>query len=941
MAERDASWGLALSPAVPAVPAASWRDDADDVYQRAFEAVESMNFLNDDPAPASAASTRVADYRSLRRPKETPLSAWQYAGVSSLRRDGSLANGSHGHGVNGGGLNGGVLNGEPAPSLSLSSQERPAPAPRPAPRPKPPSSLQLNGACSYASAGTAALSDASPDSPSEAFPSQQNLHCSNGSLSSASLLDDLRQSELHLKRKKAFIERVLEQHENLSEQKRRNDIFQLCDRLQSAEVSALSGPKPHQKSSRIKTNGSLPRDKGGLESPVLSPRRLHSSSDDLHSSPSSRPDNTLHHGYENVIVNPGAGNAVDLASHLLNGSPISPSSPRRGIRTVLPAKETFSFPQDITNEVIEKHPELYKQSQSHSQSQHTPKTRLRSGMATSTPREQPVVQPEAQPEPVSEKVVALSLELEFVRKERLKIMSAMTVLKARLSEIETQQEDAERDASMEQAFIRAELQSKRDKARAQQARIASLRDRSDKCQREINLWQDNRNKQQRVFSMSVEAAEAALDQLRDDLQRCGDEATRQELRDRIYQQADVLDSEKKLYEDLEFKYLEEESVWLARKEELSKELAEAVSKHDEYDAQMRQLESWVDGEGDAVQAEGFTEQKLAYLQRLEEGQSQLDVLDARIDELQRQGATVLGSNPQDGELQARTSSLCDLDLTDASSDRMSSTPGLTSLESSFYSGHHQLSSSTQEPAGESRHDDSFQYFPTDMLPPPSEARGMASAAASPPPGAPGPAGSMGAHVSFRGGPPTTIPSKSGSVGPDGRVPDLHGEDELRELGGHRSRQRGSAPRQQRPLTRYLPIRTEDLDLRQHVESAGHAVDICPFVTIDRTSCRGVLHKASSRFKNWQKRWFVFDRSARTLSYFKSRRDTRARGGVHFQSIAEVYVDHLNGHKQTNPNCVFVVKTLQRSYHLMAPSPEAMRIWVDVIFTGAEAYQEFD
>lgn len=43
----------------------------------------------------------------------------------------------------------------------------------------------------------------------------------------------------------AFIERVLEQHENLSEQKRRNDIFQLCDRLQSAEVSAA--PKPPQK----------------------------------------------------------------------------------------------------------------------------------------------------------------------------------------------------------------------------------------------------------------------------------------------------------------------------------------------------------------------------------------------------------------------------------------------------------------------------------------------------------------------------------------------------------------------------------------------------------------------------------------------------------------------------------------------------------------------
>ena len=30
----------------------------------------------------------------------------------------------------------------------------------------------------------------------------------------------------------------------------------------------------------------------------------------------------------------------------------------------------------------------------------------------------------------------------------------------------------------------------------------------------------------------------------------------------------------------------------------------------------------------------------------------------------------------------------------------------------------------------------------------------------------------------------------------------------------------------------------------------------------------------------------------------------------------------------------------RKYSLTAPSQEAMRIWVDVLFTGAEGYQEF-
>ncbi|GBP01101.1 Pleckstrin homology-like domain family B member 2 [Eumeta japonica] len=37
------------------------------------------------------------------------------------------------------------------------------------------------------------------------------------------------------------------------------------------------------------------------------------------------------------------------------------------------------------------------------------------------------------------------------------------------------------------------------------------------------------------------------------------------------------------------------------------------------------------------------------------------------------------------------------------------------------------------------------------------------------------------------------------------------------------------PKHQRPLTRYLPIFSPDLDLRQHIESAGHQIALCPHV----------------------------------------------------------------------------------------------------------------
>lgn len=46
------------------------------------------------------------------------------------------------------------------------------------------------------------------------------------------------------------------------------------------------------------------------------------------------------------------------------------------------------------------------------------------------------------------------------------------------------------------------------------------------------------------------------------------------------------------------------------------------------------------------------------------------------------------------------------------------------------------------------------------------------------------------------------------------------------------------PKHQRPLTRYLPIFSPDLDLRLHIESAGHQIALCPHVFVDATSCRG-------------------------------------------------------------------------------------------------------
>ncbi|NP_001089596.1 pleckstrin homology-like domain, family B, member 1 S homeolog [Xenopus laevis] len=98
--------------------------------------------------------------------------------------------------------------------------------------------------------------------------------------------------------------------------------------------------------------------------------------------------------------------------------------------------------------------------------------------------------------------------------------------------------------------------------------------------------------------------------------------------------------------------------------------------------------------------------------------------------------------------------------------------------------------------------------------------------------------------------------------------------------------------QARPLTRYLPIRKEDFDLRAHIESSGHSVDACPHIILNEKMCRGFLTKMGGKIKSWKKRWFVFDRLKRTLSYYVDKHEAKLKGVIYFQAIEEVYYDHL-------------------------------------------------
>ncbi|XP_007458641.1 PREDICTED: pleckstrin homology-like domain family B member 3 [Lipotes vexillifer] len=127
-----------------------------------------------------------------------------------------------------------------------------------------------------------------------------------------------------------------------------------------------------------------------------------------------------------------------------------------------------------------------------------------------------------------------------------------------------------------------------------------------------------------------------------------------------------------------------------------------------------------------------------------------------------------------------------------------------------------------------------------------------------------------------------------------------------------------------------------LDLRQHLERWGHNPESCPHIRVSGGYCRGPLVKMGGRIKTWRKRWFCFDRQARRLAYYTDKEETKLKGVIYFQAIEEVYYDHLRcAFKSPNPRLTFCVKTYERLFYMAAPSPEAMRIWMDVIVTAAD------
>ncbi|XP_036179996.1 pleckstrin homology-like domain family B member 1 isoform X5 [Myotis myotis] len=601
-------------------------------------------------------------------------------------------------------------------------------------------------------------------------------------------------------------------------------------------------------------------------------------------------------------------------------------------------------------------------------------------------------------------------EVLALEEERAQVLGRVEQLKVHVKELEQQLQESAREAEMERALLQGEREAERALLQQEQRAADQLQEKLLALETGVQKERDKERAELAAGRRHLEARQALYAQLQRQLDNCP-ESVREQLQEQLRREAEALETETKLFEDLEFQRLEQQSRAEEERELAGQGLLRSQAELLRSVARRKERLAVLDSQAGQIRAQAVQESehlardKNASLQLLQKEKEKLTMLERRYHSLTggrpfpktpstlKESAPLAQNGPgslprtlaatlqdietkrqlalqQKGQqvIEEQRRRLAELKQRAAAEaqcqwDALHGAPPFLAGPSGFPPLMHSILHHL--PAGRERGEEGEHAYDTLSL----ES-----------------SDSMETSVSA-GGNSACSPDNMSSVSSrevgkleemEKMLKEAHAEksrlmesreqelglrrqalEEERQRREHVERrlQSESSRRQQlvekevklrekqftqaRPLTRYLPIRKEDFDLKTHIESSGHGVDTCLHVVLSSKVCRGYLVKMGGKIKSWKKRWFVFDRLKRTLSYYVDKHETKLKGVIYFQAIEEVYYDHLrSAAKSPNPALTFCVKTHDRLYYMVAPSAEAMRIWMDVIVTGAEGYTQF-
>jgi hypothetical protein len=123
------------------------------------------------------------------------------------------------------------------------------------------------------------------------------------------------------------------------------------------------------------------------------------------------------------------------------------------------------------------------------------------------------------------------------------------------------------------------------------------------------------------------------------------------------------------------------------------------------------------------------------------------------------------------------------------------------------------------------------------------------------------------------------------------------------------------------MKEYLSSKHNLSCLQRHIEVSDDGV------------CRGYLIKQGELVKDWKKRFFVFDPSRRTFTYYSDHTQKQMKGIIYFDAIQSVWCGAYDG--ATKWMHKFYIQTHQRKYKIKAETHDVMRAWHDILSTTLE------
>ncbi|KAG2471142.1 ETHE1 dioxygenase, partial [Polypterus senegalus] len=479
--------------------------------------------------------------------------------------------------------------------------------------------------------------------------------------------------------------------------------------------------------------------------------------------------------------------------------------------------------------------------------------------------------------------------------QRPPVTTLAAKLERHIADLEQQRTENRIEMEMEQALLEAELHAEKTELKKESERLEMLQEKlADMEERYRAEWE----KEKAQLVEERQRLEGLKQQLKESRKQLATlpEALREQKQKKLHEETETLEAAMKAYEDLEFQQLEKESSWEEEREASQRRILLEVSE------QQHRLNS-------------RKERVLKLEELVNQIRQQAEAESQRLSHDKREAVKMLNLSPLldmngTSSLQRRRSQ---------QNSRPSDRP--VSLHGSLVNGSSSLTVSPprNQVAMEQQYEN-LQRSPHSKSPPSDSHCTEVSAVR---------------EMSHKTAPCRTAVVERNGTG----IPSIaEMERKLREAKAEKERLLKARDDMEPPASL---ISSSTFNLKSHLESMGHGVEMCTHVNVSDRKCKGFLTKMGGKIKTWRKRWFVFDGDKKRLAYFSDKEENKLKGVIYFQAIEEVYYDHLrSAAKSPHPKLTFCVKTYDRLFFMVAPTPEAMRIWMDVIVTATDEHRRY-